>query len=98
LELTTGKPVILCGDLNVAHHPIDIYNAKGKEKSAGFTKQERDSFTHFLNQHEFVDTFRHLHPNTVKFSYWNLRNGARERNEGWRLDYFVVSKFMMPTV
>lgn len=98
LETATGKAVVWCGDLNVAHHPVDIYNAKGKEKSAGFTKEERESFGAFLTNREFVDTFRHLHPNTVKYSYWNLRSGARNRNEGWRLDYFVTSKFMLPAV
>ena len=77
LEKTTGKAVVWCGDLNVAHHPVDIYNPKGKEKSAGFTKEERDSFGAFLANMEFIDSYRHLHQNTVKYSYWNLRSGAR---------------------
>ena len=72
-----GKPVIVCGDLNVAHHEIDIYNPKGKEKNAGFTKEERASFGEFLKRDGFVDTFRHLYPKKQKFSYWNLRSGAR---------------------
>jgi exodeoxyribonuclease III len=72
--------VIVCGDLNVAHHEIDIYGPKGKERNAGFTKEERASFDGFLKNYEFVDTFRELHPQTVKYSYWNLRSGARNKN------------------
>lgn len=80
LEVKNNKPVILCGDLNVAHHEIDIFGPKGKEKRAGFTPEERKSFGNFLDQQGFVDTYRQLNPNTVKYSYWNLRSGARERN------------------
>eukprot|EP00347_Sterkiella_histriomuscorum_P009598 403340594 len=97
-EVTTGKPVIWCGDLNVANEPIDIYNPKGKEKSAGYTIQERNSFKAFLKDRAFIDTYRHLNPHSVKYSYWNLRSGARDKDQGWRLDYFVVSDFMMPSV
>jgi exodeoxyribonuclease-3 len=79
--------------LNVAHNEIDIFGPKGKEKNAGFTKEERESFGVFLKQ-GFVDTFRHLNPKLAKYSYWNLRSGARERNQGWRLDYFVTSQSM----
>ena len=92
LEVTKGKPVIVCGDLNVAHQEIDIFGPKGKERRAGFTKEERDSFGKFLTQQGFVDTFRHIHGKRVKYSYWNLRSGAREKNQGWRLDYFVASQ------
>jgi exodeoxyribonuclease-3 len=94
LEVSKKKPLILCGDLNVAHHEIDIFGPKGKEKNAGFTPQERDSFTAFLNQ-GFIDTFRHKNPKFAKYSYWNLRSGARDRNQGWRLDYFVTSQSML---
>jgi exodeoxyribonuclease-3 len=75
-ELEKEKPVIWCGDLNVAHNEIDIFNPKGKEKNAGFTPEERKSFDAFL-QSGFIDTFRELHPKQVKYSYWNLRSGAR---------------------
>lgn len=89
-----GKPVVWCGDLNVAHQEIDIYSTKGKERAAGFTKEERESFGGFLAA-GFVDTYRHFHPDTTKFSYWNLRSGARAKNQGWRLDYFVASKSIL---
>ena len=94
-ELTkVGKPVIWCGDLNVAHHEIDIYNPKGKDKSAGFTKEERESFGKFIDQ-GFVDSFRFFYPGKTKYSYWNLRSGARAKNQGWRLDYFVISESIL---
>jgi exodeoxyribonuclease III len=91
LNLKSKKRVILCGDLNVAHEEIDIHKAKGNEKSAGFTKEERKGFTDLLNS-GFIDTFRHLNPKTQKFSYWSARFNNRETNKGWRLDYFVVDK------
>jgi len=75
-----GKPVVICGDLNVAHHEIDIFGPKGKERRAGFTVEERTSFGDFLTRDKFIDTFRHLYPKTVKYSYWNLRSGARKKN------------------
>lgn len=98
LETRTKNPVILTGDLNVAHNEIDIFGPKGKERRAGFTVEERTSFGGFLDKSEFVDTFRHLYPKMAKYSYWNLRSGAREKDQGWRLDYFVVSKQMMNAV
>jgi exodeoxyribonuclease III len=88
-ELKKKKHVILCGDLNVAHHEIDISNPKGNLKSAGFTVEERDEFTNLLNT-GFVDSFRELYPKEVKYSYWSMRSNARATNKGWRLDYFVV--------
>lgn len=97
LEQTRNKCVILCGDLNVAHHEIDIWNAKGNKKSAGFTVEEREEFTNLLNL-GFVDSFRRLHPKEAKYSYWNLRSNARAENKGWRLDYFVVSEALMDAV
>lgn len=91
LEVNSKKPVILTGDLNVAHNDIDIFGPKGKERRAGFTIEERTSFGNFLDKQGFVDTFRHLYPKMAKYSYWNLRSGARDKDQGWRLDYFVVS-------
>ena len=92
-----GKPVILWGDLNVAHKDIDIHQPKGAEKSAGFTPQEKKSFGEFLDK-GYIDTFRHLHPEEKKFSYWSAMRNSRENNKGWRLDYFVVSKSIISAV
>lgn len=90
-ELEKSKPVILCGDLNVAHTEIDIKNAKSNERSAGFTIEERNKFTELLNA-GFIDTFRYFHPDEIKYSWWSYLFKAREKNAGWRLDYFVVSE------
>lgn len=90
-ELKKKKHVILCGDLNVAHHEIDISNPKGNLRSAGFTVEEREEFTKLLET-GFVDSFRELYPKEVKYSYWSMRSNARASNKGWRLDYFVVNK------
>ena len=99
METQNSKPVIWCGDLNVAHQNIDLYGAsKAKEKNAGFTPEEKKSFGDFLTGSDFVDTFRHLHPSATKYSYWNMRSGARDKDQGWRLDYFVVSKQLMTRV
>lgn len=96
--LEKSKPVIWCGDLNVAHQEIDIHDPKGnKNKSAGFTDAERESFGAIL-ENGFVDTFRQLHPDKQEFSYFGYRNNMRAKNKGWRLDYFVVSKTLMPVV
>lgn len=88
LELT--KPVVVCGDLNVAHNEIDIKNAKSNRGSAGFTDEERDKFSKLLDA-GFVDTFRYLYPEKIKYSWWSYMGHARENNTGWRIDYFVVS-------
>jgi exodeoxyribonuclease III len=89
-ELQKKKHVILCGDLNVAHKEIDIYSAKGHLKSAGFTLEERESFSKFLDS-GYIDTFRHLYPDQVKFSYFSARRKSqKDENKGWRLDYFVI--------
>lgn len=90
LWLNRRKPVIVCGDLNVAHQPIDI--ARPKENynvSAGYTQIEIDGFTRLLES-GFVDTFRHVHPEEVKYTYWNYVTNARAKNTGWRIDYFLV--------
>ncbi|GJQ09811.1 hypothetical protein GpartN1_g1602.t1 [Galdieria partita] len=94
-DLDKKKPVIYTGDLNVAHQEIDIYQPKGHEKHAGFTPQERQKFTELL-QCGFVDAFRYLHPHQQSFTYWSKRAKAKERNHGWRLDYFVISERLVP--
>jgi len=87
-----GKPVILSGDLNVAHHEIDLYDTKGKEKIPGYTPQERNSFSKLLER-GFIDTFRDLYPSKVQYSFWSARANLRVTNRGWRLDYFLISDF-----
>ncbi|UPG81645.1 exodeoxyribonuclease III [Bacillus subtilis] len=92
LELDQKKPVILCGDLNVAHQEIDLKNPKANRNNAGFSDQERGAFTRFLEA-GFVDSFRHVYPDLEgAYSWWSSRAGARDRNIGWRIDYFVVSE------
>ena len=91
LALDAKKPVILCGDLNVAHTEMDIKNAKTNRMSAGFTDQERGKMTELLDA-GFADSFRVLHPDEVKYSWWSYRFHAREKNAGWRIDYFIVSR------
>jgi exodeoxyribonuclease III len=93
-NLRKQKPTILTGDLNVAHQEIDIFNPKGNKKSAGFTIEERTEFSKLLED-GWVDSFRELHPETVKYSYFNVKTNARAENKGWRLDYFVASKDAM---
>lgn len=91
LELDKKKPVILCGDLNVAHKEIDLKNPKNNRNNAGFTDQERDKFTKLLDS-GFTDSFRYFYPNVEgAYSWWSYRFKAREKNAGWRIDYFVVS-------
>lgn len=90
-SLHQTKPVVLCGDLNVAHQAIDLANPKTNRKNAGFTDEERNSFSQLLDN-GFIDTFRHLNPEREKvYSWWSYRAGARKRNVGWRIDYFVTS-------
>jgi len=91
VELEKHKPVIVCGDLNVAHQAIDIARPKDNyNKSAGYTQDEIDGMSNLLAA-GYVDSFRLLHPDEVKYSWWSFRMNARERNIGWRIDYFVVS-------
>lgn len=91
LDLDAKKPVILCGDLNVAHTEIDLKNPKSNKTNAGFTIEERDKFSELLKS-GFVDSFRFLHPDvTDVYSWWSYRFSARKNNAGWRIDYFVVS-------
>lgn len=93
--LDRTKPVLVCGDFNVAHQEIDLKNPKTNHNSAGFTDQEREDFTDLLSR-GFVDTFRHLHPDDIVYSWWSYRMRARERNTGWRIDYFLASTRLMP--
>jgi len=96
--LDKHKPVILCGDLNVAHQEIDIKNARSNRRNAGFTDEEREKMTILLDS-GFSDTFRKLHPDTRDaYTWWSYMGGARERNVGWRIDYFLVSDRLMPLV
>ncbi len=90
--LDEKKPVIVCGDMNVAHQEIDLKNPKTNRKNAGFTDEEREKFSQLL-QKGFVDTFRYFYPDkTEAYSWWSYRFHAREKNAGWRIDYFVVSE------
>ncbi len=90
--LDEKKPVVVCGDMNVAHQPIDLKNPDTNHKSAGFTDEERAKFSRLLES-GFTDTFRHLYPDqTDAYSWWSYRARARERNVGWRIDYFLVSR------
>ena len=90
-ELDAHKPVILCGDLNVAHQEIDLKNPKTNKKNAGFTQEERDKFTELLNA-GLIDSFRYFYPDKAgAYSWWSYRFKAREKDAGWRIDYFVVS-------
>ena len=92
LELDKKKPVILCGDLNVAHQEIDLKNPKTNRKNAGFSDEERAKMTELLGA-GFADTFRHLYPDAIEqYSWWSYMGKARERNTGWRIDYFITSK------
>jgi exodeoxyribonuclease-3 len=87
-----GKPVIYCGDLNVAHEAIDLWGRHAEnEKSAGFTREERDAMTRLLDECALIDTFRAHRPDAQAFTYWSYRAGAREKNRGWRLDYILAS-------
>ena len=91
IELDKKKPVILCGDLNVAHQEIDLKNPKTNRQNAGFTDEEREKMTDFLGK-GFTDSFRYLYPDKEgAYSWWSYRFSAREKNAGWRIDYFIVS-------
>ena len=95
-ELDKKKPVIVCGDLNVAHKEIDLKNPKSNRKNAGFTDEERGKFQELLDA-GFVDTFRHFYPDQKDiYSWWSYRFKARERNSGWRIDYVVTSERLVP--
>lgn len=97
LRLNARKPVVVCGDMNVAHEEIDLKNPKTNRRNAGFTDEEREAMTRLLDS-GFVDTFRRLHPDEVTYSWWSYRFRAREKNTGWRIDYFLVSESLVPQV
>ena len=97
MALDQQKPVILCGDLNVAHEEIDLKNPKTNRMNAGFTDQEREQFTLLLNS-GFIDSFRTLYPEQVTYSWWSYRFQARQKNAGWRIDYFVCSQRLLPQI
>lgn len=97
-KLDAVKPVILCGDLNVAHEEIDLKNPKTNRKNAGFTDQERQKFTELLAA-GFTDTFRHVYPDvTGAYTWWSYLRKARANNAGWRIDYFVISNRLTPNI
>lgn len=89
-ELKEKKSVVMCGDLNVAHNEIDLKNPSINHFNPGFSDQERNKFTELLNS-GFIDSFRYLYPTTIKYSWWSYRAFAREKNVGWRIDYFIIS-------
>ncbi|MBE6042234.1 MAG: exodeoxyribonuclease III [Clostridiales bacterium] len=91
MELDKVKPVIYCGDLNVAHNEIDLKNPKSNKGNAGFSDEERGKMTELLDS-GFTDSFRYLYPDTVTYSWWSYRFRAREKNIGWRIDYFILSR------
>jgi len=97
-RLNKKKPTIICGDLNVAHHPIDLANPKTNKRNSGFTIEERKSFTKLLKRTNSIDTFRYLNDDSVKYSFWTYMFGARKKNKGWRIDYFLVNKAILKKV
>lgn len=96
-ELDQSKPVICCGDLNVAHHAIDLARPEANyNKTPGYTQDEIDGMTHLLDHVDLTDSWRAAHPEQVGYSWWSYRGGAREKNVGWRLDYMLASNRLMP--
>ena len=93
VSLNQVKPVILCGDLNVAHEPIDLKNPKSNERNPGYSIEERTKMSMLLKS-GFVDSFRYLYPEKVGYSWWSYRFQARQKNIGWRIDYFIVSEHL----
>ena len=98
IQLEKKKPTIVCGDLNVAHQVIDLKNPKTNTKTAGFTKEERQSFDKLLTETNLIDTFRALHPDTIKYSYWSYRFNSRKKDTGWRIDYFLLNEKLIKKV
>jgi exodeoxyribonuclease-3 len=93
----TGRSVIISGDINTAHQEIDVHNPATKHKLTGFLPEERAWITKFL-EHGFVDAFRELYPESIQYTYWSYLQNQRQKNQGWRLDYFLVSEALMPKV
>jgi exodeoxyribonuclease-3 len=98
IDLQKTKPVIVCGDLNVANEEIDLKNPKTNHKTAGFTNEERDSFKELLNDAKLIDTYRYKYPIKQEYSFWSYRMNARNKNIGWRIDYFLVSEKIINNV
>lgn len=96
-EIKNGKKLIICGDYNTAHTPMDIKNAKANEKTSGFLPMERAWIDKFISN-GYIDTFRHFNPEEIKYSWWSYRFKARERNTGWRIDYHFVSNNLLNNV
>jgi exodeoxyribonuclease-3 len=97
-NLEQSKPVVVCGDFNVAHKSIDLARPKeNNNKAAGYMQEEIDGMNNFTSN-GLVDTFRIQHPETIKYTWWSYRAGARQKNVGWRIDYFLVSKSVLPTI
>ncbi|MDR3298186.1 MAG: exodeoxyribonuclease III [Candidatus Nomurabacteria bacterium] len=94
-DLEKQKPVVICGDFNVAHAPIDLARPNDNTQNAGFTEEERKGFDNLMNA-GFIDTFRQLHPDEQKYSWWTFHANARIRNIGWRIDYFLISPTLLP--
>ncbi|MFT4311893.1 MAG: exodeoxyribonuclease III [Candidatus Woesearchaeota archaeon] len=94
-SLEKTKPVVICGDLNVAHQEIDLKNPQSNKRSAGFTDEEREGMTNVLAA-GFIDTFRHLYPDTIKYTWWSYMFQARQKGIGWRIDYFLISQALEP--
>jgi exodeoxyribonuclease-3 len=92
-QLDATKPVIVCGDMNVAHQEIDIKNPKSNRRNAGFTDEEREKMTQLLSN-GFTDSFRYKYPDQITYSWWSYRFHAREKNAGWRIDYFLLSNLL----
>lgn len=96
-HLDSMKPVVVCGDMNVAHKEIDLKNPKTNRRNPGFTDEERNAFGRLLDS-GFVDTFRYLHPDETKYSWWSYRFSAHTKNIGWRIDYFIISQRLVPAL
>lgn len=93
ISLNQNKPVILCGDLNVAHQPIDLKNPKSNERNPGYSIEERTKMTNLLSS-GFIDSYRYLNPDKIGYSWWSYRFQSRQKNIGWRIDYFIVSELL----
>lgn len=92
-----GIPVVICGDFNTAHHEIDLKNPKSNQKTSGFLPEEREWVTRYLDS-GFIDAYRHLYPNQIQYTWWTYISNARQRNVGWRLDYFLISEDLLPVL
>ena len=97
-KLQKNKPVIVCGDLNVAHNDIDLKNPKTNKMTAGFTNEERDAFNKILDTNKLIDTFRIINKDLVKYSFWSYMRKSREKNIGWRIDYFLTSEILVKSI